>query len=112
MDAKEYRREMPFYLLLDPAEYYAFKGEALCDSCEGMPPILMQGIIDLWYKDEEGITVVDYKTDRIFENVTETFLERYGVQLSLYKKALERITGEKVNNVYIYAVSIMRLISF
>jgi ATP-dependent helicase/nuclease subunit A len=55
---------------------------------------------------------VDYKTDRIFENVTETFLERYGVQLSLYKKALERITGEKVNNVYIYAVSIMRLISF
>ncbi|MGI6561152.1 MAG: helicase-exonuclease AddAB subunit AddA [Clostridia bacterium] len=112
LDAKEYRREMPFYLLLDPAEYYAFKGEALCDSCEGMPPILMQGIIDLWYKDEEGITVVDYKTDRIFENVTETFLERYGVQLSLYKKALERITGEKVNNVYIYAVSIMRLISF
>ena len=46
-----------------------------------------------------------------FENVTETFLERYGVQLSLYK-SVGKNHGEKVNNVYIYAVSIMRLISF
>lgn len=107
----EYRREMPFYLRLDPAEYYAVKGERLCDTCEGMAPVLLQGIIDLWYVKDNEITVVDYKTDRIFDDVTETFRERYGVQLSLYKKALEKITGKKVKKTYIYAVSMMKLIS-
>ena len=112
LKTKEYRREMPFYLRLDPAEYYAIKGEYLCDACEGMSPVLLQGIIDLWYSNEDGITIVDYKTDRIYDDITETFRERYGVQLALYKKALEKITGKKVVKTYIYAVSMMKLISF
>ena len=63
-------------LAVGPADTTPLK-EVLCDSCEGMPPILMQGIIDLWYKDEEGITVVDYKTDRILK-CYETFLKGTG----------------------------------
>lgn len=110
--AKEYRREMPFYLRLDPVDYYAIKEETLCEKCEGMPPVLLQGIIDLWYSDGEGITVIDYKTDRIYDDAPEVFRQKYGVQLALYKMALERITGKKVTHAYIYAVSIMKLISF
>lgn len=60
-------------------------------------PLLVQGVIDCCYLEEDGWTLIDYKTDRV-TNEAET-IERYKPQLALYKKALERITKTPVPRV-------------
>ena len=67
--------------------------------------VLIQGIIDLYYIDEnDNLILVDYKTDR---NVDEDILkERYYNQLNLYKKALEKSMKRKVTKMYIYSTTL------
>ena len=65
--------------------------------------ILVQGIIDLYYIDKNNeITLVDYKTD--FAKDEKELIEKYKIQLDLYKRALEEAIGKNVNNVYIYSL--------
>lgn len=88
----EVHREYPFTLLLDSSRIYAdVKGEE----------ILIQGVIDCLFKEENTWVIVDYKTDRLTEEAD--FRARYGVQLSLYKRAVEQMSGEKVREVIIYS---------
>ena len=69
---------------------------------------MVQGIIDLYYETEEGIIIVDYKSDRL-HNANE-FVERYGKQLEYYQKALEKITGKRVLKSYIYSFKLQETI--
>jgi len=63
---------------------------------------LIQGVIDLYYKNKNNnITLVDFKTDRI-EN-DEEFVNKYKIQLDIYKEAIENLTGYKVYKKYIYS---------
>lgn len=50
--------------------------------------VLTQGIIDVFWIEEDGIVLLDYKTDRV-ENSRE-LKDRYKVQLDLYREALSR----------------------
>lgn len=50
--------------------------------------VLTQGIIDAFWVEEDGIVLLDYKTDRI--NEPQELIERYGIQLDLYQEALNR----------------------
>ena len=63
--------------------------------------VMIQGIIDAYFEDEQGVVIVDYKTDRI-ENETQ-LIKRYAIQLQLYEKALERITEKKVKEKILYS---------
>ena len=64
--------------------------------------ILVQGIIDLYYINEEDeLILVDYKTDYV--NKKEELIEKYSKQLELYKRALEEALDKKVSKVYIYS---------
>lgn len=54
---------------------------------------LIQGIIDVFWVEEDGIVVLDYKTDRV-ENAGQ-LKERYEAQLGLYGEALERIFNQR-----------------
>lgn len=88
----EVHREYPFTLLLDSSRIYAdVKGEE----------ILIQGVIDCLFKEENTWVIVDYKTDRLPEEAD--FRARYGVQLSLYRRAVEQMSGEEVREVIIYS---------
>ena len=72
--------------------------------------ILVQGIIDLYYEKEDGnLCLVDYKTDFV-ENDENELIEKYKVQLELYKEALEKGTGKKVEDVYIYSLYLNKAI--
>ena len=55
--------------------------------------VLVQGIIDLLYKTEEGYTILDYKTDRLSgtgpEERAKESLERHAFQLNSYAAACE-----------------------
>jgi ATP-dependent helicase/nuclease subunit A len=53
--------------------------------------------------------LVDYKTDRVTEE--RELIERYQIQLDLYERALEQITGKKVREKLIYSVSLRETIS-
>ncbi|MCI5874527.1 MAG: helicase-exonuclease AddAB subunit AddA [Roseburia sp.] len=50
---------------------------------------LIQGIIDVFWEEEDGIVVLDYKTDRV--DTAKQLSDRYAAQLALYGEALERI---------------------
>lgn len=67
--------------------------------------ILVQGVIDCFFENPDGtFTVVDYKTDRVREEAE--LINRHKLQLSCYKRAVERMTGREVNNVLIYSFSL------
>ncbi len=64
------------------------------------PDGMIQGICDCIFKEPDGYVLVDYKTDG-FVDVSE--LDRYGVQLELYKAALDIILDLPVKACYIYS---------
>ncbi len=62
---------------------------------------LLQGIIDAYFEEDGELVLVDYKTDRV--QTLEVLKERYGIQLELYKRALEQLTDKKVKECIIYS---------
>ena len=45
--------------------------------------------------------LVDYKTDYV--QTEEELIQKYKIQLQIYKKALEQALNKKVDKVYIYS---------
>ncbi|PHV71570.1 helicase-exonuclease AddAB subunit AddA [Sporanaerobium hydrogeniformans] len=72
--------------------------------------ILLQGIIDAFFIEEDGIVLVDYKTDYIDKEEqlkgVEKLRKRYRVQLDLYAEAISRITKLPVKEKWLYLYSI------
>ncbi len=68
----------------------------------GDDDILIQGIIDCYFEEEDGIVLLDYKTDYLYGD-EELLVERYKKQLELYKEAIEVITSKPVIASYIYS---------
>jgi ATP-dependent helicase/nuclease subunit A len=83
--AAELRREFRFTLLADARGSFP---EAAADD-----RILLQGVVDCFFVTEDGVTIVDYKTDRVTEDEVPARAERYRVQLRTYADALRRILG-------------------
>ncbi len=70
--------------------------------------VILQGVIDLLVGDGESLDIIDYKTTRVTK--TEQLVDKYFMQMKLYKLAAERAVGKKVNNVYIYSLHLDKLI--
>lgn len=68
--------------------------------------VLIQGIIDVFFEEEDYIVVADYKTDRVEK--AEELIRRYQVQLDYYAQALERLTGKSVKEKLIYSFALSR----
>lgn len=64
--------------------------------------VVMQGAVDLIFKEENFLVIVDYKTDRVRE--IGKLKELYSKQLSLYKQAVEEFTAYKVKECLIYSI--------
>ena len=60
--------------------------------------MLLQGVIDAWFEDEQGITVVDFKSDRIMPGGEAARAEEYRPQLEAYSRALEDILSRPVSH--------------
>ena len=58
--------------------------------------MLLQGVIDCWFAEGDGLTVLDFKSDRIRPGGEGARAEEYRPQLEAYSRALERVTGRKV----------------
>ena len=73
---------------------------------------LIQGIIDVFWIEDDGIIVLDYKTDRV--DTAQELIDRYATQLKLYADALERVFATrklKVKEILIYSFRLEKLIS-
>ena len=82
-NAKEVLSEVPFYYYKDT--------------------MLINGVIDLVYKDENGWHIIDWKT-----NADNADLDsHYKSQLDLYSEAFEKISGEAVKDAKIYHIDIL-----
>ncbi|HZU79032.1 MAG TPA: 3'-5' exonuclease, partial [Acidimicrobiales bacterium] len=58
---------------------------------------VFEGFVDLLVEDEDGLVVVDYKTDRLVDAESERHArERYGRQVAAYAEAVEAATGRPV----------------
>nr|WP_314670525.1 UvrD-helicase domain-containing protein [uncultured Oribacterium sp.] len=66
--------------------------------------VILQGIIDAFIMEEDGIILVDYKTDRVKDG--EELRNRYQKQIELYSEALEQILGKKVKRRVLYSFSL------
>lgn len=91
-------REVPFNIEIPCHEVYSELGA----ECYQGETVLLQGIIDCYFEETDGIVLVDYKTDRLAEGWKETIRNRYEVQISYYARALEMLTGKPVKEKYIY----------
>ncbi|MBR5809180.1 MAG: helicase-exonuclease AddAB subunit AddA [Clostridia bacterium] len=89
-------REQPFEVEIDVSLAYP-------DLKDTNEKILLQGVIDCFFEEDDGLVLVDYKTDR-YDDVSEIH-EKYDRQLELYKYALEKITKKTVKESYIYLFS-------
>lgn len=95
-NAKEYYQEKPFYINVPAKEIY---NEDIEEN------VLVQGIIDLYFVNDDGnVVLVDYKTDYVESGKEFELVEKYKSQLELYKKALESALNTRVDKVYIYSV--------
>lgn len=66
--------------------------------------MLVQGIIDAYFEEEDYLVLMDYKTDSVVDG--GELISRYKVQLDIYAEALERITGKKVKEKIIYSFAL------
>ena len=76
-------KEQPFVMGLPASR--------LGDSFPAEETVLIQGIIDVFFEEEDGFVVLDYKTDAVSK--AEELVKRYQVQLAYYSEALEQIYG-------------------
>ena len=90
------RKEQPFVLGVDAKELY--KEE------EDGEIILVQGIIDVYFEEDDGLVVLDYKTDKV--KTSQELAEKYHAQLDYYGKALEQMTQKKVKEKIIYSFTL------
>ena len=126
-------REKPFVMGFteEELENYGFGARSNTDTCENIHEktdsdqekeeqekicheedlTLIQGIIDVFWIEDDGITVLDYKTDRV--DTAQELIDRYATQLKLYADALERVFATrklKVKEILIYSFRLEKLI--
>ena len=93
--------------LKDATEVYKEYEFVLND--EKISPSLIQGVIDLFYVTASGkVVLVDFKTDRLTQE--QDFIDRYKIQLDIYKEAINTLTNKKVDNTYIYSFNMNKMI--
>jgi len=94
-------REFKFSILDDGIQYG--------DGLEG-EWVLLQGVVDCALLEEDGITVVDFKTDYVTEKNLTAVVERYRPQVETYAEALVRIYEMPIKAKYLYFFRLDRFV--
>ena len=90
-------REFKFSVLVDAQRYYP---EVIGEQ------ILLQGVVDCAIIEDDGIVVIDFKTDYVTQETVNETAERYASQVSAYTHAMERIFEKPVKRTCLYFFSI------
>ncbi|MCQ2505897.1 MAG: UvrD-helicase domain-containing protein [Lachnospiraceae bacterium] len=68
--------------------------------------LLVQGIIDAYFIEDEKVILLDYKTDKVNDGSEETLVKKYKKQLELYSRALRLYYGKEVSEIWIYSTTL------
>ena len=98
----EVYRELPFSLLLDPRTM-----QPANDS--GDDTVLLQGIMDCIFVEENRFVLLDYKTDK---TDTKTLTDRYKTQMTYYLAAAKCLFTQKKHECYLCALETGENITF
>jgi len=105
IDAARVEREIPFSLALPAAEVILEWGAGSTE----VEQVLVQGVMDCVFFEDDGLVLLDYKTDAIegwyaggFNEATPILKERYRLQMELYSKAIEKIWQKPIKDKYLY----------
>ena len=102
--AKEVYKEQPFYINIPAESLYNLKNSK-------DENVLVQGIIDLYFIDENNkLVLVDYKTDYVEYGKENELVKKYETQLELYKNALEQAMNRKVDKIGIYSLYLNKFV--
>ena len=78
-----------------------------CDS-RNSGDVLLQGVVDLIIADEDGLSVIDFKSDKVCEDSLAEHIEEHRLQVETYCQAVERIFNQPVKEKYLYFFSLDR----
>ena len=92
--AEKVLREYRFTLLVDARRYEP--------AAAPEDKVLLQGVVDCCFRDEAGLHVVDFKTDRVKGEALQARAQLYRPQLTAYSEALTRVLGEPVTERVLY----------
>ncbi|MBR3308242.1 MAG: helicase-exonuclease AddAB subunit AddA [Lachnospiraceae bacterium] len=95
------KKEQPFFMAVDARRVKP-------DAPEG-ESVVIQGVIDVFFEEEDGLVLLDYKTDRVSD--AGELEKRYKLQLELYAEAMERILHKKVKERLIYSFALDKVIA-
>ena len=97
----EHLREFKFSIL-DVGNHY---GDGLEEE-----QVLLQGVVDCALLEEDGITILDFKTDKVTEATLEETVRQYRMQVQTYAEALSRIYEMPVKEKYLYFFRLNRFV--
>ena len=86
-------REQPFVL--------GVEARRLHEAYPETEHVLIQGIIDVFFEEEDGLVLLDYKTDAV--SSPEDLWKRYETQLDYYAEALEKMMEKPVKEKILYS---------
>lgn len=94
LSSRDFYREYPIFTELEPSEL------GLEDVPEDGEKPFVQGIADLFFREKDGLVLVDYKTNR--PSPEAVLIKEYQKQLFVYRRALEQMMGEPVKECWLY----------
>jgi ATP-dependent helicase/nuclease subunit A len=98
VNAHRVYREMPFNIELKSTEIHKDLPKELYEN----ETMLLQGVIDCFFEEDRELVLLDYKTDYVSPDGMEAIRKGYETQILYYTRALEKITGKRVKEKYIY----------
>jgi len=95
-------REFKFSILDDGSRYVpGTDGES----------VLLQGVIDCAVIEEDGIILLDFKSDRVTDETLSSVADNYRQQVMAYARALERIYRKPVKSAQLYFFRLNRFVA-
>lgn len=92
------------FVMADVPSHFIDEAEA----SEEEEPILVQGIIDAFFEEDDGIVLIDYKTDRV--KTEDELVQRYKKQMSLYADAIGWTQAKRVKEILLYSFALGRCV--
>ncbi len=97
------KREVPFVIKKNANE--------IIKTIHSNDIILVQGIIDCYFYENDEVVIIDYKTDEIKDELAlRSVTEEYSPQILSYKEAVEKITDKRVKACYLYLFDVAKVL--
>ena len=87
---------------------YAIPAARVYPEAEEGRKLLIQGVVDAYFEEADGLILVDYKTDYVEKGGEAALYRKYAAQLNYYTEALEQLTGRKVKEKILYSVRLQK----